>query len=154
MTIDDKIKGFVKSPADTRYAFAEQAAKNDLSPAQLHGLIKRECGRQKSSHGGKYRPRDKAAAIEDVAREAVKWINRCEAAIEFKSTEKPTNMLEPLLLEFSKWTAEAAKLCKAPKDAESVAERMRTSLKKIQDMLSSCVESLTDRTVKRQKKAI
>ena len=154
LTIKDKVKGLGKSPADARYAFAEQAAKNDLSPAQLHDLIKRQCGRQKSLPGRTYRPRDKATAIEDVAREAVKWIKRCEAAIEFKSTAKPTKTLEPLLLEFSKWTVDAVTLCKAPIDAESVADRMRTSLKKIQEMLSSCVVTMTDKTVKRQKKAV
>ena len=143
LTIDDKIKGFVKSPADTRYAFAELAAKNDLSPAQFHDLIKRECGRPISSNGRKFRPRDKATAIEDVAREAVKWIKRCEVVIELvPSTEVEDQRLFSLLKNFNMWVLKAVKLCEVPKvnekKAESISKNMKQSLERILELFSTC----------------
>ena len=147
LTIDGPVPGFGETVADARYKFAEHAAKNDLSPAQLHDLSKRECGRPKSSHGRKYRPRDKATTIEDVVREAVKWIKRCEAAIELvPSSSRPSQTMVTLLREFSQWTSNAAELCEVPKDNEKKSKllwgSMESSREKILTLHSSCVAKL------------
>ncbi len=147
LTIKTPFKKFGETVADARNGFAEHAAKNDLSPAQLHDLIKRECGRPESSHGRKYRPRDKATAIEDVAREAVKWIKRCEAAIELvPSNSRPSQTMVTLLRELSQWTSNAAELCEVPKDNEEKSKllslSMNSSWEKILAMHSSCVAKL------------
>lgn len=147
VTIKGPVPGFGETAAEARYAFAEHAAINDLSPAQLHDLIKRKCGRPKASHGRKYRPKDKASAIEDVAREALKWIKRCEAAIELvPSNSRPSQTLNSLLQEFSKWTSNAAEICKDPMDnagkAKSLMGNMELSREAIRALHSSCVARL------------
>ena len=147
LTIKGPVPGFGETAAEARYAFAEHAAINDLSPAQLHDLIKRKCGRPKASHGRKYRPKDKASAIEDIAREALKWIKRCEAAIELiPSNSRPSQTMVTLLREFSQWTSNAAELCEVPKDNEKKSESlwgsMESSREKILTLHSSCVARL------------
>ncbi len=147
VTIKGPVKGYGATASEARYAFAEHAAINDLSPAQLHDLIKRKCGRPKASHGRKYRPKDKASAIEDVAREALKWIKRCEAAIELvPSNSRPSQTMITLLREFSQWTSNAAELCEVQKDneekSESLSGSMESSREKILALHSSCVAML------------
>lgn len=161
LTIKTPFKKFGKTVADARNGFAKHAAKNDLSPAQLHDLIKRECGRPKSSHGRKYRPRDKATTIEDVVREAVKWIKRCDAAIELvPSDEEADKTLLSLLEHFSQWTSNAAKrfavsnavkLCAVSKvitkKSASPAEIMKESLDGILALQSKCLAPLSVKKV-------
>ncbi len=152
LTIKTPFTKFGKTVEDARNGFAEHAAKNDLSPAQLHDLIKRECGRPKSSHGKKYRPRDKATAIEGVVREAVKWIKRCDAAIELvQSDEEADKTLLSLLEHFSQWTSNAVKLfpvskVKAKKGA-SPEESMKESLDGILVLQSKCLAPLNVKKV-------
>ena len=152
LTIKTPFKKFGETVADARNGFAEHAAKNDLSPAQLHDLIKRECGRPESSHGRKYRPRDKATAIEDVAREAVKWIKRCEVAIELvRNAAETDESLLSLLKHFSQWASKAVKLCEVPisdiAQAKSRKKGMETHFVGIRESLSTCVSLLQSKKV-------
>ena len=147
VTIKGPVKGFGDTAVEARYAFAKHAANIDLSKSQLHTLIKDKTGKSKSSHGGKFSPRDKASAIEGVARDAVKWIKRCEAAVDLgRAKAKPSQMLKSLLIEFSKWTSNAAKFCEIPKGnvkkAELLVESMRESLDGILELQSKCVATL------------
>ncbi len=147
VTIKGPVKGFADTATEARYAFAVHAAKNDLSPAELHDLIKRQCGRPKSSHGGKHRPRDKATAIERSAREAKTWISLCEAAINFvRGNSRPSQRMVTLLRELSQWTSNAAELCEVPKDneekSESLLGSMKSSREKILAMHSNCIAKL------------
>ena len=144
VTIKGPVKGYGDTASEARYAFAKFAADNDYSKPRLHAFIKdvlakTNPGKPKATHGRKPDLPDRASAIEVVAHEAVKWIRRCEVAIEFISAAKPSKTLEALLSELSIWSASAAKLCDVPKDAESDRESMRQSLEKILALHSTCI---------------
>ena len=144
VTIKSPVKEYGDTASEARYAFAKFAADNDYSKPRLHAFIKDELakrsqGKPKATHGRKPALPDRASAIEVVAHEAVKWIRRCEVAIEFISAAKPSKTLEALLSELSIWSASAAKLCNVPKDAESDRESMRQSLEKILALHSTCI---------------
>lgn len=145
VTIKGPVKGYGATASEARYAFAKFAADNDYSKPRLHAFIKDVLaklnpGKPKASHGRKPDPPDKASAIEEVAHETVKWIRRCEVAIEFvRAKQYPSQTLKSLLLELKKWSESAAELCEVPKDAEAALESMRKSLEEIRALHSRCI---------------
>ncbi len=145
VTIKGPVKEYGDTASEARYAFAKFAADNDYSKPRLHSFIKDVLaklnpGKPKASHGRKPDPPDKASAIEEVAHEAVKWIRRCEVAIEFvRAKQYPSQTLKSLLLELKKWSESAAELCEVPKDAEAALESMRQSLEEIRALHSRCI---------------
>ncbi len=144
VTIKSPVKEYGDTASEARYAFAKFAADNDYSKPRLHSFIKdvlakTNPGKPKATHGRKPDPPDRASAIEEIAHEAVKWIRRCEVAIEFISAAKPSKTLGSLLSELSIWSASAANLCNVPEDAESDRESKRQSLEKILALHSTCI---------------
>ena len=142
LTIKGSVTDFGDNTTDARNAFAKHAAKNDLSPAQLHTFIRSKCDRSNASHGRAIVPRNTASAVENVARDAVNWIKRCDVTIDFiQSDTKTSKTLVALLEEFSKWTSYAARLCDVPrgdeKKVESLERSMESSRQKMLDVLSS-----------------